>query len=94
VIEGLETKGERVTRTIPEGLEGNDRPIQITTETWIATKARIVLMNHWNDPRRGETVMHLTNLVLDEPPAELFQVPADYTVRELQTVVKPEPASD
>jgi hypothetical protein len=38
--------------------------------------------------------MRLTNLVLDEPPAELFQVPADYTVEELQPVTKPVPPSD
>ncbi len=95
VIEGVEAKGERITETIPEGAQGNDRPIQITQEIWrtVATPS-IVLMSINNDPRYGETVIHLTNLVLDEPPAELFQVPADYTVKELQPVAKPEPPSD
>jgi hypothetical protein len=94
VIEGLEAKGERVTMTVPEGAEGNDRPLEIIRETWVATKGRIVLMSSSKDPRRGETTMRLSNLVLDEPPAELFQVPVDYTIQELQTVSKPEPASD
>lgn len=94
VIEGLEAKGERVTRTIPEGVEGNDRPLEITSEIWIATKARIVLMSNSNDPRRGETTMRLSNVVLDEPPADLFEVPANYTVQELQPVTKPEPAPE
>jgi hypothetical protein len=91
VIEGLEAKGERVTRTIPAGAEGNDQPIQITVESWYSAKARLVLLRTYNDPRSGETVSRLANLVLDEPPAGLFLVPADYTVKELQPVAKPEP---
>lgn len=94
VIEGLEAKGERVTMIIPEGAEGNDRPLETIRETWVATRGRVVLMSSSNDPRRGETVMRLSNIVLDEPPAELFQVPADYKIQELQTVAKPEPSSE
>jgi hypothetical protein len=95
VIEGVEAKGERFTRTIAEGAEGNDRPIQITHEIWRgAATPSIVLMMTTNDPRYGETVTRLTNLVLDEPPAELFQVPADYTVKALQPLAKPEPDSE
>ena len=94
VIDGLEARGERITRTIPAGAEGNDQPMQVTSEIWTSTKPRLVLMSITNDPRNGETVMRLSNLVLDEPPAELFQVPADYTLKELQTVAKPEPPSD
>jgi hypothetical protein len=33
------------------------------------------------DPRAGETVYRLTNIVRAEPPDALFQVPADYEVR-------------
>ena len=94
MIEGLEANGQRITRTIPAGAEGNDQPIQVTTETWIAAMGHIVLLRISNDPRRGETETRLTNLVLEEPPAELFQVPADYTIQELQPVAKPEPPSD
>jgi len=94
VIEGLEARGERITRTIPAGTEGNDQPIQITTEIWVSTKPRLVLLNIYNDPRTGESVTRLSNLVLEEPPADLFQVPADYTVQELQPVPKPEPPSE
>jgi len=95
VIEGVEAKGERITRTIPEGAVGNDRPIQSTQEIWRSVAMpRIELMRTSNDPRYGETVMRVTNLVFEEPPAELFQVPADYTVKELQSVAKPEPESE
>ncbi len=94
VIEGLEARGMRITRTIPEGAAGNDRPIQITDEIWHSAQPSLVLMRVTNDPMSGESVMHLSNLVLDEPPAELFQVPADYTIQELQPVSKPESPSD
>jgi hypothetical protein len=30
----------------------------------------------------GETVYRLTNVNLGEPPASLFQVPAEYTVKD------------
>jgi hypothetical protein len=89
VIEGLEAKGQRITRTIPAGADGNDQPMQVTSESWYSSKPRIPLIYITNDPRHGETVMRLTNLVLDEPPADLFQVPPDYTVVELQPVEKP-----
>jgi hypothetical protein len=94
VIEGLEARGERITRTIPAGAEGNDQPIQITLELWFSVERRLPLLRITNDPRYGETVTRLTNLVRDEPPAELFQVPPDYTIEELQPVAKPEPPSD
>ncbi len=94
VIEGVEARGERITTTIPTGAEGNDQPIQTTYERWYWPKARLMLLSITNDPRYGETVTRFTNLVLDEPPAELFQVPPDYTIQELQPVAKPESPSD
>jgi hypothetical protein len=94
VIEGLEARGERVTRTIPAGADGNDQPMQVTSESWTSAKPRLLLLRITNDPRRGETVMRLTNLVLEEPPEQLFQVPPDYTVEELQPVARPESPSE
>ncbi|MBM3820352.1 MAG: hypothetical protein FJW14_15230 [Acidimicrobiia bacterium] len=42
---------------------------------------QVVVMTRRSDPRFGETVYRLTEIVRAEPPAELFQVPADFTVR-------------
>jgi hypothetical protein len=95
VLDGFEARGARITTTIPAGAEGNDRPMQITTETWISPLSpRLVLTRITNDPRFGKTVIRLTNLVRDEPPAELFQMPADYTVDELRPVAEPASPSD
>ena len=35
------------------------------------------------DPRSGETVYRLTNIVRAEPPPDLFTVPSDYRVVDL-----------
>jgi hypothetical protein len=35
------------------------------------------------DPRIGETVFKLTDIQRGEPERSLFEVPADYTVREM-----------
>jgi hypothetical protein len=89
VIEGLEARGERITRIIPEGAEGNDQPMRNISEYWWSVKPRLLLLSVTNDPRYGETVTRLTNLVLDEPSPDLFEVPPDYTLQELQPVTKP-----
>jgi hypothetical protein len=39
-------------------------------------------MTRRNDPRSGESSYRLLNIVRAEPDSTLFQVPADYTVRE------------
>jgi hypothetical protein len=89
VLEGIEVRGTRTTFTIPAGAQGNDQPIEVTSENWYSPELHLVMMNTSHEPRRGETVRRLTNLVRDEPPAELFQVPPDYSIEETQTIVKP-----
>ena len=82
IIEGVHAKGTRITRTIPAGAIGNDLPIVITTETWYCPDLKVLLMSKSVDPRMGESTYKLTNLVRAEPSAALFQIPADYTVKE------------
>jgi hypothetical protein len=94
VIEGIEVRGTRTTITIPAGAQGNDQPIQITTESWYSPELHLMMMYTSNDPRRGETEHRITNLVRDEPPAALFQVPPEYSLEETQTVVTPPSGSE
>jgi hypothetical protein len=82
VIEGVEAEGTREVMTIPAGQMGNERPIEVVYERWYSTSLRVLLMTRRSDPRMGETVYRLTNVNLGEPPASLFQVPADYTVKD------------
>lgn len=81
-VEGLTATGTRTTRTIPAGAIGNDQPIQIVSETWYSKDLQMVVMSTHSDPQIGETTYRLTNIQQVEPPHSLFEVPANYTVRE------------
>jgi hypothetical protein len=81
-VEGVIAKGTRITRTIPAGEMGNDMPIVITTETWFSPDLKVLVMSKSSDPRMGETTYKLTNLIRGEPDPTLFQIPADYTVKD------------
>ncbi len=81
-IEGIQAQGTRITRTIPAGAIGNEQPIIITTETWYSPDLKVLIESKTTDPRMGDTTYKLTNIQRAEPPADLFQVPADYTVKD------------
>jgi len=81
-IEGVVAKGTKTTRTIPAGDMGNDLPLVISTETWYSPDLKALVMSKSSDPRMGETTYKLTNLSRSEPDPTLFQIPADYTLRD------------
>lgn len=83
-IEGVEVEGTRETSTIPAGQIGNERPIEIVSETWYSPKLQAVVMSTRIDPRTGTTTYRLENINLTEPPQSFFEVPADYTIRGLE----------
>ena len=78
----LSVQGKRVTRTIAAGEIGNDRPLEIVTETWFSPELQVVVMSRTTDPRSGDSVYKLTNVSRAEPDRSLFEVPADYQIRE------------
>jgi hypothetical protein len=80
-INGISAEGTRITRTIPEGAIGNEKPIVITVERWYSPELQTVVMSKRSDPRTGDSVFQLTNIQRQEPDASLFQVPADYTIK-------------
>ena len=82
MIEGVEAEGTRITMTIPAGEIGNDNPINIVSETWFSPELQAVVKSRRSDPRSGETVYTLTNINRSEPAHSLFEVPADYTIKE------------
>jgi hypothetical protein len=81
-INGVNAEGTRITRTIPAGQIGNDKPIQIVFERWYSPDLQIVVKSTRTDPRFGTTTYTLTNVQRAEPAATLFTVPSDYTVKE------------
>jgi len=81
-IGGVSAEGTRYTRTIPAGQIGNAKPIVIVTERWYSPDLQMVVMTKRTDPRMGETTFQMTNIQRQEPAASLFQVPADFTVKQ------------
>jgi hypothetical protein len=80
VLEGLLVKGTRMTDTIPAGTIGNERPIEIVTERWYSEDIEAMVLTRFSDPRFGETVYRLVNVVRGEPSPDLFQVPQGYEI--------------
>ncbi len=90
VIEGVTCTGTRETRIIPAGAIGNERPLEITSETWRSADLHLIVLSKHNDPRFGETIYKLTDVKRDEPDSALFQVPSNYKVIENGTpLLKP-----
>jgi hypothetical protein len=81
-IEGVMAEGTRVTVSIPAGAIGNLSPIDVVSERWYSKDLQTVVYSRRSDPRFGETTYRLTNIVRAEPPADLFQIPADYRVEQ------------
>lgn len=79
-IEGVDAEGTRTTITIPAGEIGNDQPIRVVMERWYSPSLHALVLSTMSDPRFGERTMQLTNIRRDEPSADLFQVPDDYSI--------------
>ncbi len=81
-INGILAQGTRITRTIPAGQIGNEKPIVIVTERWYSPDLQTYILTKTTDPLMGNTTFQLTNIQRAEPDPGLFQVPSDYTVKQ------------
>jgi hypothetical protein len=81
IIEGVTAEGTRTTTVIPAGAVGNAQPITVVAEQWFSPDLQVLVMTRHSDPRTGETVYRLTNIVRGEPDRSMFEVPADYTIK-------------
>lgn len=81
-VEGLLCEGTKTVLTIPAGEQGNERPIEVVTESWYSPELQVVVLSKTADPRSGETTYKLQSVRRGEPGRHLFEVPADYTVKE------------
>jgi len=79
-IAGVLAEGTRTTYTLPAGALGNQNPLMIVDERWYSQDLQITILSRHFDPRFGESSYRLTTIQQAEPPASLFQIPADYTV--------------
>jgi hypothetical protein len=81
-IEGVNAEGTRSVSTIEAGAIGNDRPIQVTSESWYSDELQMAVMSKHSDPRTGDESFRVTNINRGEPAAYLFQPPAGYQINE------------
>ena len=79
---GVRAQGSQRSYAIPAGEIGNRDPIEVSSETWYSPELQVTVYHKRSDPRSGEMVYRLENLKRGEPPAALFSVPSDYTVRD------------
>ena len=79
-ISGVQVVGRRITRVIPEGSAGNDRPFDTTEEIWHSKDLDIDIQVKRIDPRFGIRETTLTDVNLVEPDPRFFQVPEGYKV--------------
>lgn len=82
MINGVAAQGTRITRTIPAGQIGNEKPIVIVAERWYSPALQMYILRKTTDPLMGNTTFQLTNIQQVEPDPSVFQVPSDYTVRQ------------
>jgi hypothetical protein len=80
LIDGVLVYGTRRTTIIPEGAQGNDRPMTTTSETWRSKDLQLVVLSTNYSPASGTSTTRIANLSTSEPDPALFAVPADYTV--------------
>jgi hypothetical protein len=80
-IEGVMAEGTRTISTIPAGAIGNLMPIEVVSERWYSRELQMPVLITRKDPRSGDSVYRLRNIVRAEPPSDLFTIPSDYQVR-------------
>jgi len=81
-VEGVAATGTRTTWTVPAGAIGNLQPIKIVSEQWFSPDLQLLVLTKHSDPRTGENVYKLQNIVRAEPDRSLFTLPPDYTLKE------------
>ena len=81
-LEGVAVEGRKTVTVIPAGQVGNEQPITITSEEWRSPELGLLVLTKYSDPRSGESIYRLQNIVRAEPDQSLFMVPSDYTIRE------------
>lgn len=90
-IAGVYAEGRRVTRFRPAGTVtlGNDKPIVSVSDRWVAQDLKILVASTMDDPRHKE-VSQVTKLDRSEPDPALFQIPSDFTVKEVSANAPPQ----
>jgi len=80
MIDGVLVSGVRTTTIIPEGAQGNDRPITTTSESWVSNQLHLPLLTVAYNPMSGTMTRKFANFSTAEPAPSLFILPPGYTI--------------
>jgi hypothetical protein len=69
---GVQAEGVRVITTFAAGAVGNEKEIEVSSETWFAKDLGVIVYSKRIDPRFGETTYQMTNINRSEPDPSLF----------------------
>lgn len=78
-IAGVQVEGMRFTTTLHNAY-GRPRDIPVAYERWLSSELKLEVYSRSEDPEIGVVEHRLTTISRAEPPADLFEVPADYEV--------------
>jgi hypothetical protein len=80
MIDGINCEGKVFTVTLPANSRlGNARPLESSTEIWIAKDLMLPILSINDHPLMGKIVQRFTNIRLDvEPDPGLFVVPENF----------------
>jgi hypothetical protein len=90
VINGIGTRGTRITISMSASKAGTDHDIQVVNERWYSDALDLIIKSSNNDPRFGLVTYELSNLNMSTPDPALFKVPPDYQeVQQFNQLGKP-----
>lgn len=78
-ILGIPVTGTSADITLPVGAFQKNHEIQIVDERWISKELQLLMYSRTEDSEYGTLEHRVTRISRDDPPGELFEVPAGYS---------------
>lgn len=79
-LNGIQTRGTRINRTVPAQFSGTGKAVTVTDEFWYSEELHMNLLETHTDVRGGVQTVSILSIKREEPSAALFEVPAGYKV--------------
>lgn len=83
-VSGVEAIGTLEKAVIESGAVGNDSPLLVKWEFWYSPQLGVNLISKREDPRFGMQNFEVSDIVLGQPDAKLFEVPANFKIIDLR----------
>ena len=76
---GVQATGTRAQITLPIGAFQRNHAVQIMDERWVSSDLELLMSSRTEDSEYRIVEHRVTTLSRDNPPAELFEIPAGYS---------------